>query len=74
MLQRVWLTQSELHNLIIQVQNAQLTEVDTFPDLSNTSYYNLKYRLIIISNHFNLLSNSTSALIELLICSEVSYL
>ena len=35
-----------------------------FPDFSNTSYYNLEYRLTMMSDNFNPLCNSTSALLE----------
>ena len=52
------LTQTELHNLTLQVQNAELTSID--------SRYNFltSVSLCVIIQSTDLLSNSTSALLE----------
>ena len=61
----LWSTPSELHNLTIQVQNAELASIDTqYPDPNNSSYDNLEYRLTIMSDNFYQLSISISALLE----------
>ena len=58
-------TPSEFHNLTIQVQNTELTSIDTqYPDFSNISHDNLKHSLTIMSDNLYQLSNSTSALLE----------
>ena len=69
----LWSPRSELHNLTILFKsNDLLFHFNRYTiQCPDTSYDNLEHRLIIMSDNFNPLSNSTSALLKFWIWSDV---